>query len=644
MCGIAGIFASSAPPEMLKAVGMRMAAQLRHRGPDGQGVVVRRQPDGRNVLLAHSRLSINDLTVAGAQPMALADGSLWVVFNGEIYNFLELRAELERCGYLFRSRCDTEVILAAWRQWGLKSLERFTGMWAIALWDERDGTFLLSRDRLGVKPLYLSRAEGTLYFGSEPKVIVEQMGAAPRVNLRALSDYLSYRQALAGDTFFEGIESLEPGTCLLIRGGHESIYRYWDLPAVHERCDPGETAVRQETARLLDSAVALRLVADVPVGAYLSGGLDSSALVAQMARQHSERVKTFTIGFAEYAFNEFEFANEVARHLETEHHEILLQPDRYFADMEQMVRIKDAPLAVPNEIALYVLSRTLKQHVTVVLSGEGADELFGGYGRIFRSAGDYLRVAAAGGIAGLDTASRINMVEKYGTCDWRSPVDHFLDQYSYMSFAAKEELLSPAVLTALGQDPHRRNFFESMFTRLGELDLHDVYMWVFQKVHLQGLLARLDSATMAASVEGRVPFVDHRLIEYVSALPLHYKMRWRSDAAQRDAHILNSAQISERYDTTKYLLRELMRDNLPSRVLARPKVGFPVPLGNWLAGPLRALAQERLLSSDARSRSLFRPEALQKCINGGDHSPANGLRVWMLLNVEAWMNAYGVTV
>lgn len=644
MCGIAGVFASSAPSETLEAAGARMVAQLRHRGPDGHGVIVRRQSDGRNVLLAHSRLSINDLTVSGAQPMALADGSLWVVFNGEIYNFLELRAELEQSGYRFRSRCDTEVILAAWRQWGLKSFDRFIGMWAIALWDERDDTFLLSRDRLGVKPLYLARARGALYFGSEPKVIVEQLGGTPHLNLRALSDYFSYRQALAGETFFEGIESLDPGTCLLVRGGCEFIHRYWDLPIVWERREPGEAAVRQETARLLDSAVALRLIADVPVGAYLSGGLDSSALVAQMARQHSERVKTFTIGFAERAFNEFEFADEVASHFETEHHEILLRPDRYFADMEQMIRIKDAPLAVPNEIALHVLSRILKQHVTVVLSGEGADELFGGYGRIFRSAGDYLRVTAAGGIAGLDTALRANMIEKYGVCDWRSPVDHFLDQYSYMSFAAKEELLSPAMLAELGSDPHRRGLFESLFARLRGLDLHDQYMWVFQKVHLQGLLGRLDAATMSASVEGRVPFVDHRLVEYVSALPLHYKMRWRSDKARQDALILSSSQISERHDTTKYLLRELMRDHLPSRILARPKVGFPVPLGDWLAGPLRQRARERLLSSDARSRPLFRQGAMEKFINGGDHSPANGLRVWMLLNVEAWMNAYGVTV
>jgi asparagine synthase (glutamine-hydrolysing) len=644
MCGIAGVFASPAPPAALEAIGERMVEQLRHRGPDGRGVVVRRHPDGRNVLLAHSRLSINDLTLSGAQPMALADGSLWVVFNGEIYNFLELRAELEQSGHSFRSRCDTEVILAAWRKWGLKSFDRFIGMWAIALWDERDGTFLLSRDRLGVKPLYFARIADTFIFGSEPKVILEQMDETPRLNLRALSDYFSYRQALAGDTFFEGIESLEPGTCLLIRGGREVIHRYWDLPIVHERYDPGEVVVRQETARLLDSAVALRLVADVPVGAFLSGGLDSSALVAIMARHTSAKVKSFTIGFAEKEFNEFEFAEEVARHFETEHHENLLDPDRYFDDMDELIRIKDAPLAVPNEIALHVLSRILKQHVTVVLSGEGADELFGGYGRIFRSAGDYLKVAAAGGLAGLDTATRTNLTEKYGASAWRSPVDHFLDQYSYMPFAAKSQLLSPEVFGALGQDPHHRSLFESMFSRLEGLDLHDKYMWVFQKLHLQGLLGRLDAATMSASVEGRVPFVDHRLVEYISALPLHYKMRWRNDVAQQNAHTLNSSQVSERYDTTKYLLRELMRHSLPSRVLARHKVGFPVPLGNWLTGPLRTRARERLLSPDARSRPLFRVEAMQEFINGSDHSPANGLRVWMLLNVEAWMNAYGVTV
>ena len=644
MCGIAGVFASSKSSEELRKVGQRMVAQLRHRGPDGQGVVVRHQSNGFNVLLAHTRLSINDLTASGDQPMASDDGSLWVVFNGEIYNFLELRAELEQLGNQFRSRCDTEVILVAWRQWGLKSFSRFFGMWAIALWDERDNTFLLSRDRLGVKPLFFSRTSGGLYFGSEPKVIVEHVGVTPRLNLQALSDYFSYRQPLAGNTFFQGIESLEPGTCILVRNGHEITHRFWDLPIIRDRCDPGESTVLQETSRLLDSAVTSHLVADVPVGAFLSGGLDSSSIVQKMAFSHPGRVKTFTVGFSEPGFNEFEFAAEVAGHFKTEHQETLLNPDRYFADMDNMIRIKDAPLAVPNEIALHVLSRALKRQVSVVLSGEGADELFGGYGRIFRSANDYLRITAAGGIAGLDKILRTNMMDKYGDINWRNPVDHFIGQYSYMPLSNKEELLSPDVFVALGSDPHRRGFFESLFTRLKGLDLHDQYMWVFQKVHLQGLLGRLDSATMSASVEGRVPFVDHRLIEYVSALPLHYKMRWRSDLAQHNALILNSSQISERQDITKYLLRELMRNQLPPRVLVRPKLGFPVPLGNWMSGPLREMARERLLSSNARSRPLFRRKALEEFVNGGDHSPTNGLCVWMLLNLETWMNVYGVTV
>ncbi len=643
MCGIAGFYNSEKSVEDLHGVGNRMVEQLHHRGPDAQGVVVRHSLKGSRILLAHARLSIIDLSEAGTQPMASDDKTLWIVFNGEIYNFRELRNELRSYGFNFRTNSDTEVILAAYRQWGLACFDRFVGMWALALWDEKQDQLILSRDRLGVKPLYFSRQGDTWLFGSEPKVILEQMPQCRQINLQALSDYFSYRYVLAGGSFFSDIHSVEAGTYLIIQYDQIQTIRYWDLPVVLNKSDPGEEQVRQDIDKLLSSAVSYRMIADVPVGSFLSGGLDSSVLVWEMSRQHSKPIKTFTIGFQEEGYNEFQFAEEVALHCGTDHKEIMLDVQQYLDSFQTMLRIKDAPLAVPNEIALHVLSKHLKKDISVVLSGEGADELFGGYGRIFRSAFDYQRISHYG-TESLPAKLRSNLLKKYERLDWVNEIDHFLGQYSYLDASTKTDILQPDISCALGADPNNYGFFKDKWDRLEGLDLHEKYMWIFQRVHLEGLLGRLDSSTMSASVEGRVPFVDHRLIEYVNALPLHYKLRWASEENRCQAEYLNSNQISERLDITKYLLRSQYQSHLPNRIIERQKVGFPVPLGEWLSGTLRDYAEERLLAPDAKTHNIFQKKMVKKILRGGAHDSKVGLQVWMLLNVEDWMRAYNMSV
>ena len=643
MCGIAGIFNSSLSDDALRSIGRDMVAQIHHRGPDGHGVEVCRRPGGGGVLLVHTRLSIVDLSEAGAQPMVSEDGGLWIVFNGEIYNFGEIRAELEADGVCFRSHCDTEVILAAYRRWGLDCFDRFIGMWALALWDEHEDRLILSRDRLGVKPLYYARKGDIWVFGSEPKLIVEQVPETRKLNHQAVSDYFSYRYVLGADAFFQGVHSVAAGTHCIIRDGFVKEIRYWQLPVVTDKSDPGEERAREEMEALIESSVRYRMIADVPVGSFLSGGLDSSVLVQVMAQLHRDPIKTFTIGFAEQGFNEFEYADEVAHHCATDHKEIVLNAERYLHSMQTMLRVKDAPLSVPNEIALHELSKILKQDITVVLSGEGADELFGGYGRIFRSAYDYQRVVQHG-VDVLPEALHRNLLGKYARLDWHSEMDHFLGQYSYMDFSAKEQILNPMVLAGLGDDPHNSGFFAKLWGGLEGLDLHEKYMWIFQRVHLEGLLGRLDSATMSASVEGRVPFVDHRLIEYVNALPLHYKMRWVGEAERHQAEHLNSNQISEQLDITKYLLRSQYQSKLPERIAKRNKVGFPVPLREWLSGSLRNYAQDRLLEGEARSRDLFQVKTIRSLLDQGRDNPQAGLHIWMLMNVEDWMRLYNVTI
>ncbi len=643
MCGIAGRFNSSDSFEALHEVGKRLIEKINHRGPDGHGVVVRPCPDGRKVLLAHTRLSVIDLSNHASQPMQSREGENWIVFNGEIYNFAALRAELKKVGMIFCTNSDTEVILQAYQYWGLACFERFVGMWALALWDEKKGELILSRDRLGIKPLYFAEKNSVWYFGSEPKVILEQLPELRQANLQAVSDYFSYRQALGTDSFFKGISKLEAGTHLVISRDTSRTIRYWHLDAITDKQDPGIEVAGATVKQLLGSSVEYRMLADVPVGSFLSGGLDSSILVQQMAERHSRAIKTFSIGFAEEGFNEFDYAREVSEHLATEHTEVNLDAEQYLDSLQEMLYIKDAPLAVPNEIALHLLSKRLKKDVTVVLSGEGADELFGGYGRIFRSAYDYERVQQYRH-SSMPSALHDNLMKKYTHLNWADELDHFLGQYSYMTLSTKQDLFSPELVQKLGGDLYNRNYFEGLWSGLGSMPLADKYIWLFQRVHLEGLLGRLDSATMSASVEGRVPFVDHRLVEYVNSLPIEYKMQWCSQDDKEKAACLNSDQISEQHDITKSILRKNFSTALPQSITQRRKVGFPVPLAKWMSGSLRDYANDYLLSSEAHSRDLFQTNTVRKLLSAKTMDNRTSINIWMMLNLEKWLRSYNVSV
>lgn len=600
------------------------------------------------MMLGLARLKIVDLTDAGHQPMFSADRSLVIAFNGEIYNFREIRAELETGGVRFRSSSDTEVVLEAYRRWGLACFDRFVGMWGLALWDARNGQLILSRDRLGIKPLFYARDGGVLAFASEPKAVLSALNLDRKLDQTALSDYLSYRHPLGERTFYRDVKSLEPGCHIVVEGANLSVRRYWELPIIAEKRDPGEDAALAGFSELFESSVRYRMVADVPVGSFLSGGLDSSAVAATMARLADGQIKTFTIGYPGHeGYNEFGYAAQVAEAYGTDHQEVTLNGRDVIDLVPSLVRYKDAPLAATHEVALHVLSRELRKQVTVVLSGEGADELLGGYGRIFRSAFDVQRIA--GGLEA-NCAAGDPLVEnlrlKYGDRLVADPLEHFLVQYTYTPLERKRLLLTGAAKEAIGPDLLNRTFFEASFSRLGALDLHERYMWIFQTSHLLGLLSRLDSATMATSVEGRVPFVDHRLVEYVNALPLHYKLRWRSSEDEAAAQILNSDQISESHDIPKYLLkRAFSAGQLPTEVVDRRKMGFPVPLGHWLREELGEYCRDLLLDSGARTRDVFDPKVLRKWIERKDDAdPEMAVSLWMLMNVEAWMRECRVSV
>jgi len=382
MCGILGVIGNVDELRFKKALDL-----LAHRGPDNWGY---RRID--SVHLGHRRLSIIDLREISKQPMTAGNGDIVGIFNGEIYNYRELRSDLEIAGYRFRTSSDTEVLLNAYHFYGAAALSRFIGMFAFAVYDKRTKDLFIARDRLGVKPLYYTKTDKGFCFASEVKSILALDDRRREINLVSVSSYLSFRYPVQNESFFSGIDCLPPACFMRVDAdGNYKITRYWSLAdkLSEQSIDRGEEYYREQVKHLLQSAVRYRMISDVPVGAFLSGGVDSSAIVSEMAHMTDERVKTFTIGFDDPGSDERDFARLVADRYGTSHHEILIKASDYSETLSELIRYKDAPLGAPNEVPLYLMSRELKKYVTVVLSGEGADEIFGGYGRIFRSADDY---------------------------------------------------------------------------------------------------------------------------------------------------------------------------------------------------------------------------------------------------------------
>lgn len=613
-----------------------------HRGPDDWGVEFTDRYS-----FGHRRLSIIDLDAHAKQPMKTLDGQLTIVFNGEIYNYQELTKDLVEKGFRFKTKSDTEVLLNGIHYYGISFIEKCIGMFAFALHDKRKDTYYLVRDRLGIKPLYYQISDGKLTFSSEIKSILRLMEEPVCLNVEAISSYLSFRYPIQEESYFKGVFSLRPGHYLQVScGGDLQTREYWnpvDAFAEQEH-DKGEAFYLERLDSLFRSAVKYRMIADVPIGAYLSGGVDSSLIVACMAQEAGPSVKTFTVGFAEEGYNEFDYANKVAEMYKTDHREIILSGEDYMGTMEKLIGYKDGPLSVPNEVPLYEMSRELKKYITVVLSGEGADEIFGGYGRIFRSCYDYER---SKGIALNKFTEQerkqffSNFFNKYKTDNFTDELDHFLNIYSYTGFSEKCALMSNDI--AWGAfEPSLKSRFSYWFNQLQGNTYENRMMYAFERVHLLGLLHRVDMTTMATAVEARVPFVDHRLVEFAFTIPLKYKLKWNSDADFLKSRLLMSDKISEIHDTPKYILKKASEKYLPSEVIYRKKMGFPVPLNNWFGGKFNSYARDLLLSSKARNRGLYHNENIEKWLDNDllskDHSFA--MKIWMLVNIELFMQKY----
>jgi asparagine synthase (glutamine-hydrolysing) len=623
MCGIVGIVKCD-PRERVDEVRLaRMRDALVHRGPDQAGLVV----DGR-AGLGHRRLSIIDLA-HGRQPMASADASAWITYNGEIYNFRELRARLEARGCNFTTRSDTEVVLRAYEVFGERCVEHLRGMFALAIWDRRRQKLFLARDRLGIKPLYYAMSGAELLFASEIKAILAAGSLRPQFNAAILPEFLATRYVAGSETFFADVHKLLPGHVLSWSpGAPVEERRYWRLPAaVDGVVTPLPVRARELRARLED-AVHSHLVSDVPLGVFLSGGIDSTGLAALMAPRVAGPLQTFAVGFDDPASNELGYARLAADAIGAVHREVVVSAQEYFGALPKLVWHEDEPIAFPSSIPLYFVSKLARQHVKVVMTGEGADELFLGYnryrvtawnerlGRIYRAA--------------LPAGARDGVRTLVGRLPWRmqrhaartflalaaGPRAAFCENFAVFPESVQSQLLAePALLAA--RDPYAaalRCYDEApggALERMGHADL---------QTYLVELLMKQDQMSMAASLESRVPFLDHELVEHVAALPGACKVRgWQ----------------------TKAILREALRDVVPQPILSRPKLGFPTPVGRWLRQPFAPLLRELVCGGRAAARGLFDRATLARLVEEhGNGRRDHGDRLWLLLNLEVWQRIF----
>jgi asparagine synthase (glutamine-hydrolysing) len=623
MCGICGIVSRDGAPVEAAALG-RMATALAHRGPDDHGLHV-----AGGAGLGHRRLAIIDLTPDGHQPMANEDGTVHVVFNGEIYNFLELRPHLEKRGHRFRSRSDTEVILHLYEEHGTDCLRHLRGMFAFAIWDAPRRRLFAARDRLGKKPLYYARTPGGLLFASEIKGVLAEGSVPRRPHAEALHHYLTYQCVPSPLTAFEGIERLPPAHFLIYEGGGLRVERYWRL-AYGPKLRAPDAELAAELRERLREAVRLRLVSDVPLGAFLSGGVDSSAVVALMSEAGGGPVRTFSIGFTEEEFDELPYARQVAERFGTRHTEWVVEP-RALEILPRLVWHFDEPFADPSAIPTWHVSRLAREQVTVALNGDGGDEAFAGYGRYLANDRTwrleqsaprraYRRARALAG-AIRRAARRRTLPRGLRRALGRvSPEMENALRLCHFSPEEKEALYSPAFAAAVGGIDSFALLFAAAAAS-GAADFLDRTLAADVALYLpDDLLVKVDVASMAHALEARSPFLDHELMEFAARLPVDLKIRG---------------------GVGKYLLKRALADILPEPVLRRRKMGFGVPLARWFRGELREFVSDTLLGGRALARGYFRPAAVRALVEEhlrGREDRSNHL--WDLTMLELWHRTF----
>ena len=628
MCGICGI---AVPKKINRRVDesllKRMRDTLTHRGPDDAGIFL-----SGGIGLGHRRLSIVDLS-GGHQPMPNEDGQVQIVFNGEIYNHKDHRPMLEARGHRYQTSSDTETIIHLYEEFGAAAVQHLRGMFAFAIWDANQQRLLLARDRLGIKPLYYTLSqEGELHFASEIKALIESCAVKPELNYNVLADFSANRYTSGDETLFKGIHRLPPGHTLIWQNGQIEIEQFWNVSFAKDETALSDKQYTEQFDQLFRESVRLRLMADVPLGMFLSGGIDSTAIAGVMSKLVSDQIKTFSVAFAEREANELEYARMAAQAFNTDHHEIVVTPQQFFDALPAMVYQEDEPIAHPSSIPLYFVSKLAAEHVKVVLTGEGSDELLAGYDKYRKT----IYNLALGRTYNFTVPSPLRRLVKQtiengnGSPAIRQKLARtflcvpsdiesiYFDNFSVFSRRRQQNLFTAETRARMMEsDPYKASL--ALMRQSDAVTMLDQLLAADMKTYLHELLMKQDQMSMAASIESRVPFLDHKLVEFSARLPERMKLRGL---------------------TTKYILRQAMADQIPGEILTRKKMGFPVPVGTWLRGQFRHLLDEYVLSARAMERGVYEPDFVQNLVARHQAGENHAERLWMLINFEIWQRRF----
>jgi asparagine synthase (glutamine-hydrolysing) len=625
MCGIAGVIKFEREARVNLETIQRMCAVMFHRGPDDDGFYVS-GPIG----LGMRRLSIVDLA-RGHQPISNEDETAWIVFNGEIYNHAELREQLQARGHRYRTNSDTETIVHLYEEYGRDCVRHLRGMFAFAIWDIKKQQLFIARDRLGIKPLYYRLTPQSLAFGSEIKVVLAE-GGQPKFNHHVLPEYLAFGYVSGSETFYDGIVKLMPGHAMEVSlDGRVNIEPYWELPLTPQDSSHGETYYVEKYRELLEQAVNSHLMSDVPLGVFLSGGIDSSAVAALMTKLRRAPVETFSVGYTEDQYSELPYAHIVAKHLKSVHHEVLVSREEFFDALPNLIWHEDEPIAWPSSVPLYFVARLARERVKVVLTGEGSDETLGGYARyaftLKNAALDrYYRGLIPGAVRGqirnavqnsswISATVRRKLAHTPLARDGNSWASMYFDNF-LCAFSEREQhsLLSDEIAVEFEAGAPYKSSLEYWDRSSGDM-LHRL-LYTDIKTYLVELLMKQDNMSMAASIESRVPFLDHVLVEFATNIPRRFQLQGLSG---------------------KQILKKAVADLLPHEILYRKKLGFPTPWSRWLKGPQLQEIRDLLLEPRSMDRKLFKRAAVERLF---DEHKAGHIdhydRIWRLLNLELW--------
>jgi len=626
MCGIAGELKFEKGAQVDSELLRRMCSAMAHRGPDDEGIYTR-----GCVGLGMRRLSIIDLRT-GHQPISNEDGTVWIVFNGEIYNHAALREQLIAQGHSFRTNCDTEAIVHLYEEFGRDCVQHLQGMFAFAIWDDTQRRLFVARDRLGIKPLYYRLSAETFLFGSEIKVLLAHPEIRSGFNRAVLPEYLAFGYLSGPETFYGGIRKLMPGHWLEINErGEPRIEQYWDLSVAAEESIRDESYYISAYRDLLEDSVRSHLMSDVPVGVFLSGGLDSSTVAALMTHIRRTPIETFSVGYLEQSYSELPYARVVAQHLNSVHHEVLVSEQEFFDALPKLIWHEDEPIAWPSSVVLYFVARLARERVKVVLTGEGSDETLAGYGRYAftlknaeldrayrRVVPGFLRQKVRHSIEGsrwIGATLRRRLSHSFLARDGDSWAAFYFDNF-FSAFSEQEQagLLNDEVAREFEEGASYLHVLDYWESSSGEMLQRLLYTDI--KTYLIELLMKQDNMSMAASIESRVPFLDHKLVEFAARIPQRVQIAGLAG---------------------KKILKAAMRDLLPHSILHRQKLGFPTPWSGWLDGPQLETIQGLLLEPRSLERELFKPASVERLFQEHrdryrDHSD----RIWRLMNLEIW--------